>query len=130
MVRIIHAQNQNFALHSDFEYITSSSQYPQSNGFCERMVGVIKPILKKAKCFGNDPMLALLCYRSTPIDSHLPSPAELLFQRKIRSNLSQALHCNRNFIRIFWRHQKWFPNIIINMLDLNYLFYIHELNVI
>ena len=29
----------------------------------------------------------LLCLRSTPIDSQLPSPAELLYQRKLQANL-------------------------------------------
>lgn len=29
----------------------------------------------------------MLCLRSTPIDSQLPSPAELLYQRKLKSNL-------------------------------------------
>ena len=31
--------------------------------------------------------MAMLCLRSTPIDSQLPSPAELLYQRKLKSNL-------------------------------------------
>ena len=31
--------------------------------------------------------MALLCLRSTPIDHHLPSPAELLYNKRIVSNL-------------------------------------------
>ena len=31
--------------------------------------------------------MSLLCLRSTPVDSQLPSPAELLYQRKLQSNL-------------------------------------------
>ena len=81
------AEFRNFAIAWDFEHVTSSPHYPQSNGFIERMVGVVKPILKKARQSGNDPQMALLCYRSTPIDSRTPSPAELLYGRKIRSNL-------------------------------------------
>ena len=31
--------------------------------------------------------MSLLCLRSTPVDSQLPSPAKLLYQRKLQSNL-------------------------------------------
>ena len=31
--------------------------------------------------------MSMLCLRSTPIDSQLPSPAELLYQRKLQANL-------------------------------------------
>lgn len=31
--------------------------------------------------------MTMLCLRSTPIDSQLPSPTELLYQRKLKSNL-------------------------------------------
>ena len=77
----------NFALEWDFAHITSSPRYPQSNGFIERMVGVVKPILMKAIESGTDPQLALLCLRATPIDNDICSPAELLYNRKILSNL-------------------------------------------
>lgn len=76
-----------FADEWEFSHVTSSPRYPQSNGFCERMVGVVKSILKKAKMAGTDPKIALMCYRSTPLNSHLPSPAELLYNRPIRTNI-------------------------------------------
>ncbi|RUS85701.1 hypothetical protein EGW08_006577 [Elysia chlorotica] len=66
---------------------TSSPFYPQSNGFIERMVQTVKISLKKCKSSNTDPQLALLSLRCTPIDSHLPSPAEILFGRKIRGTL-------------------------------------------
>ena len=47
------------------------------------MVGTVKSTLKKAKRSGEDPHLAMLCLRSTPLDSQL----EILFGRKTRSNL-------------------------------------------
>jgi hypothetical protein len=81
------AEFRNFALTWEFEHITSSPHYPQSNGFIERMVGTVKTTLKKAKQSGTDPQMSLLCLRSTPVDSRTPSPAELLYGRKIRSNL-------------------------------------------
>ena len=77
----------------DFEHLTSSPHYPQSNGFAERMVGVVKSVLKKAKQSGNDPQMSLLCLRSTPIDARTPSPAELLYGRRIRSNLPVKNDC-------------------------------------
>ena len=58
------------------------------------MIGVVKSVLKKAKQSGNDPQISLLCLRRTPIDSRTPSPAELLYGRKIRSNLPAESDCN------------------------------------
>ena len=77
----------NFALEWEFEHITSSPRYPQSNGIIERSVQTVKAVLKKAKQSGTDPHLALLCLRSTPLSAKTASPAELLYHRKIRSNL-------------------------------------------
>ena len=64
-----------------FQHITSSPRYPESNGFIKRQVQTVKNTLEK------DLIMAMLCLRSTPIDSQLPSPAELLYQRKFKSNL-------------------------------------------
>ena len=70
-----------------FQHITSSPRYPKSNGFIERQVQTVKNTLTKAEKSGKDLSMARLCLRSTPIDSQLPSPAELLYQRKLKSNL-------------------------------------------
>ena len=51
------------------------------------MVNVVKNLLIKVHKSGTDPQMALLCLRATPIDAHLPSPAELLFGRGICTNL-------------------------------------------
>ena len=69
-----------------FQYITSSPRYPKSNGFIERQVQTVKHTLDKARKSGQDPHMSMLCLRITPIDSQLPSPAELLYQRKLQSN--------------------------------------------
>ena len=68
------------------EYYVKSGRYPQSNGFIKRQVQTVKHSLDKAKKSGQDPHMSLLCLRSTPVDSQLPSPAELLYQRKLQSN--------------------------------------------
>ena len=70
-----------------FKHITSSPRYPQSNGFIERQVQTVKNTLDKAKKSGQDPHMSMLCLRSTPLDSQLPSPVELLYQRKLQANL-------------------------------------------
>ena len=76
-----------FAADWGFKHITSSPRYPQSNGFAERMVQTVKKTMLKARQSSTDPDLSLLCLRTTPIDNNLPSPAELLYSRQLRSNL-------------------------------------------
>jgi hypothetical protein len=49
-----------FAKKCEFQHVTSSPRYPQSNGIAERMVGIIKGILKKAHQEKSDPDTALL----------------------------------------------------------------------
>ena len=72
-----------FAAEYNFVHVTSSPHYPRSNGHAERSVQTIKNILRKA----NDPLLAMLIYRSTPLPWCKLSPAELLMGRKLRTNL-------------------------------------------
>ena len=71
-----------FAKACDFQHITSNPRYPQSNGEAERMVKTVKEMLKKAE----DPYLALLSYRTTPL-SHGWSPSQILMGRQLRSNV-------------------------------------------
>ena len=54
----------------------------QSNGIIERHLGTIKDMLKKA----DNPYLALLAYRTTPLHNGF-SPAELLMGIKLRTAL-------------------------------------------
>ena len=67
------------------DHVTSSPLYPQSNGFIERSVQTVKNLLRKAEASEKDPYLALLTYRTTPVDSNLPSPAQLLNHRDYRT---------------------------------------------
>ena len=70
-----------------FRHVTSSPRYPRSNGLIERQIQTVKHAMKKSRQSGQDLDLALLCLRTTPIDSKLPSPAELLNGRKAQSTL-------------------------------------------
>ena len=72
-----------FAEKYNFKHITSSPHFPASNGQAERAVQTVKKLLKDA----NDPFLALLAYRATPLPWCKRSPAELLMGRNIRSTL-------------------------------------------
>ena len=65
-----------------------------TNGFIERMVQTIKNTLKKANQSKMDYQIALLCLRTTPLDNHLPSPAEILYNRKIRTMIPTLLDKN------------------------------------
>ncbi len=70
-----------------FDHITSSPGFPQSNGFIERQIQTVKSALNKASKSNSDPYLAMLCLRTTPIDTVLPSPGELLNCRQLRDTL-------------------------------------------
>lgn len=62
-----------FAKEYAFVHTTSSPHYPQSNGEAERFVQVAKKIIAQ-----DDPFLALMTYRSTPLASTGYSPVELM----------------------------------------------------
>ena len=92
----------NFAAEWCFDHVTSSPHLPQSNGFIERQVQTVKYTLKKAAMSRSNPQKALLALGSTPIDSHLPSPAEMLNARKYKSNLPVIIrneHWSKDEIR-------------------------------
>lgn len=76
-----------FASKYGFKHTTSSPHFPQANGKAERYVGAVKDILTKTLQAKGDAHMALLCMRTTPIGPKLPSPAELIFGRKIQANL-------------------------------------------
>ena len=64
-------------------HMTSSPHHPKSHGFVERMVRTVKAMFTKTSNHEN----ALLMYRSTTTGPSLPSPAEILFGRKICTNI-------------------------------------------
>uniref|UniRef100_A0A1A8B6K3 Integrase catalytic domain-containing protein n=1 Tax=Nothobranchius furzeri TaxID=105023 RepID=A0A1A8B6K3_NOTFU len=72
----------DFAKVYGFLHITSSLRYPQGNAEAERVVQVVKRLLKKAK----DPYLALLSYRATLLQNGC-RPAQHLMGRRIRTTI-------------------------------------------
>lgn len=80
-----------FAASWDFEHVTSSPHYPQSNGLAERTVRTAKSILDKAHAQKTDPYLSILEHQNTPVDG-FKSPAQLLMSRRLRSVLPVTNH--------------------------------------
>ena len=95
-----------FSTEYGFKHVTSSPNYPKSNGFIESQVKIVKKVLKKAQRSNSDPNIALLCLRSTPIDSKLPSPAELLLGRQIQDNLPRKIQNNHSSDEVIHRLQE------------------------
>lgn len=72
----------------DFEHITSSPEFPRSNGLAEKGVQIVKRILKKTHESRGDVWLGLLAYRSSPLDCG-QSPGELLQGRRLHATLPE-----------------------------------------
>ena len=74
-----------FSKEYQFRHITSSPYYLRSNGEAERGVKTVKALLKK----DDEPYLALLAYRSTPLFNGY-SPAKFLMNTKLRTNVPSS----------------------------------------
>ena len=68
-------------------HISSSPNYPQSNGLAEKFVGFIKNLFHKAKEQGQSPCTALMVYRNTPLNGSLQSPMQILQGRQACTDL-------------------------------------------
>ena len=69
-------------------HYTSSPHYPQSNGLAEATVKLFKRLIEKSVLQGKPWNALLLQHRITPLTIDIPSPAEILFGRKLRTELS------------------------------------------
>lgn len=76
-----------FAKDWNFQIVTSSPNYPQSNGQAERAIQTAKKLMKKAHESGQGVARAFLHLRTTPIANTNLSPAQLLYGRCIRTDL-------------------------------------------
>ena len=68
-------------------HISSSPQYPQSNGPAKKYVQIVKNLFHKAKEEGQDLYKCLMTYRNTPLSSTLQSLMQILSNRATRSTL-------------------------------------------
>lgn len=75
-----------FAKQWQFEHVTSSPEFPQSNGLVERTIQTLKKTIRKCKIDGSDPHLALLALR-TSVNSTNTSAAFALMNRNLRTLL-------------------------------------------
>lgn len=74
-----------FAQMTGIELKFTSPGYSQSNGLSEKGVGIMKRLLKKINYDFSKLWYALLEYRNTPIMDLGFSPAQLLFNRRLRT---------------------------------------------
>ncbi|CAI5639180.1 unnamed protein product [Oreochromis niloticus] len=77
----------DFAKQWDFTHLTSSPEFPQSNGLAERAVRSAKQLMEKSHRDGTDVFLDLLNLRNIPRDTQLGSPAERLMSRQTRAGI-------------------------------------------
>lgn len=76
-----------FAKNNITRITTSSPTHSQSDGLAERTIQTVQRILYKAYEDGKDESIALLEYRNTPISDCDYSPAQLLFNRRLRDKM-------------------------------------------
>ena len=76
-----------FAAMYEFEHVTTSPEYPQSNGRVENAVKTSKDLMKKAASTNSDFQLALLDWRNTPTEGMKSSPGQRIFGRRTRTLL-------------------------------------------
>lgn len=76
-----------FANKWHFKIVTSSPNYPRNNGLAERAVQTAKKLLIKSKQENIDMEIALLEYRNMPIPGLNVSPAQIMFNRDVKTKI-------------------------------------------
>ena len=74
-----------FASTWNFEHVTSSSRYPQSNGKVENAVRTNERLFTKCRAAGISEFQALLDWRNTPSEGMDTSPAQRLMGRRCKT---------------------------------------------
>ena len=76
-----------FSIEWQFQHITSSPVYPQSNGKIENTVRTIKRLFEKCAISGQSEFRALLDWRNTPSEGMGSSPAQRIMGRRCKTTL-------------------------------------------
>jgi hypothetical protein len=101
-----------FAESWGFEIVTSSPRYAQSNGQVERCVQTVKMLMKKAVESHQDIAIALLQYRNAPVTGLEHSPAQLLYNRSLRTKVpsmkSQSVNPARQDLQARQQKQRFY----------------------
>ena len=74
----------------NFEHVTSSPHYAQSNGKAENAVKTVKRLYSKCKEDGTSEFLVLLDLRNTPSEGMGTSPAQRLMGHRCKTQLPMA----------------------------------------
>lgn len=121
------------------QHLTTAPYHPQSNGMAERCVQILKKGLKKFTDGTLDQRVAniLFSYRTTPQSTTGKTPAELMFNRHIRSKLDLLLPNDRRkensnletpslrkffqvsdlvYVKNFHQRERWTPGKINKVL--------------
>ncbi|XP_062603597.1 uncharacterized protein K02A2.6-like [Saccostrea cucullata] len=77
----------DFSCNWEFEHVTSSPYYSQSNGKAEATVKIAKKMVRKAKKNGDDLWKCILDWRNTPTVDMASSPTQRLMSRRTRHSL-------------------------------------------
>lgn len=81
------AQMKDFAREWNFEIVTRSPNYAQSNGLAEKAVGMAKEVMRKTDNENKDFRMALLELRNMPVKHLGYSPSQLMFQRICKTTI-------------------------------------------
>ena len=83
----------------DFTHETSSPYYPESNGFVESCVKIVKHTLQYCKYSGTNPRIALQHLKATLIDAKHSSPSQMLYNVKIHTTIPSRI-CNADIVTL------------------------------
>ena len=79
---------EEFALTWGFKHEKSDPHFPRGNAKVERSVQTIKNLIMKAHASNMDPYSAILAHRTSPIEGGDKSPADLFYNRHVRTKLN------------------------------------------